>query len=100
MKILFLDKIFPDLKNNLITKGVICDDNFMDKREDILKIINNYDGIVIRSRLKIDKQFIDKAKKLKFIARFGSGMENIDVNEAKKKKKNCINAPKGNSNSV
>ena len=100
MKILFLDKIFPELKKNLISEGLICIDNFVEKKEKIQQIIHKYDGIVIRSRFKIDKQFIEKAKKLKFIARFGSGMENIDVSEAKKNKIKCLNAPSGNSNAV
>ena len=100
MKILFLDKIFPELKKNLISEGLICIDNFVEKKEKIEQIIHEYDGIVIRSRFKIDKQFIKKAKKLKFIARFGSGMENIDVSEAKKNNIKCLNAPNGNSNAV
>jgi len=100
MKVLFLDIIHPDLKNNLIKHGIICDEKVTESKNDIIKVINSYDGIVIRSRLKIDKNFIKKASHLKFIARFGSGMENIDILEAKKYKIKCINAPKGNSNAV
>lgn len=100
MKVLFLDKIHPDLKNNLIKHGIICKEKVTESKNDIIKIINSYDGIVIRSRFTIDKNFIKKSSHLKFIARFGSGMENIDVLEAKKHKIKCFNAPKGNSNAV
>ena len=49
MKILFLDKIFPELKKNLISEGLICIDNFVEKKEKIEQIIHEYDGIVISS---------------------------------------------------
>ena len=100
MKVLFLDKIHPDLKCNLIQKGIICEEKITENKHEIIKIINEFDGIVLRSRIEIDKKFIQNSSHLKFIARFGSGMENIDVLEAKKYKINCINAPKGNSNAV
>ena len=100
MKVLFLDKIHPDLKCNLIEKGIICEEKITENKNEIIKIINAFDGIVLRSRIKIDTNFIRKSSHLKFIARFGSGMENIDVLEAKKYKIKCINAPKGNSNAV
>ena len=60
----------------------------------------NYDGIVIRSRFKIDKNFINAAKKLKFIARAGSGTENIDLHYANKKNIKCFNAAEGNRQAV
>ena len=49
---------------------------------------------------KIDKKFINHAKNLKFIARAGSGLENIDVEYAKQKKIKCINAGEGNKQAV
>ncbi len=100
MKVLFLDKIYSDLKNNLTRNGIICVENPTENKNQILKKIHQFDGIVLRSRLKIDRDFIRKSSHLKFIARFGSGMENIDVLEAKKYQIECINAPKGNSNAV
>ena len=60
----------------------------------------NYDGLVIRSRFKIDKIFINAAKKLKFIARAGSGTENIDIKYADKKNIKCFNAAEGNRQAV
>ena len=62
--------------------------------------ISNYFGIIIRSRISIDKVFLDNCEKLKFIARIGSGTENIDVEYAKSKNIHVISTPEGNSNAV
>ena len=99
-KVLIVDKIHSDLKNNLTQEGIICEEKTSESKDKILRSIHKFDGIIIRSRFKLDKYFINKASNLKFIARFGSGMENIDLIEAKKNQIKCINAPTGNSNSV
>jgi len=100
INILHIDKNHSRLiegLNSLGYKNTIAYDFSLEK---ILKKIENYEGIVIRSRFTIDKSFIDKAKKLKFIARVGAGLENIDVAYAKKRQIKVINAAKGNSNAV
>ena len=63
-------------------------------------MIAHYDGIVIRSRFNIDKQFIDAATHLKFIARVGAGLESIDIPYATRKNIHLISAPEGNKNAV
>ena len=100
MKIIFIDTTHPKLINDLNYKGFICDQAYEKSRSEILKVIMNYDGIVIRSRFKIDKNFINAAKKLKFIARAGSGTENIDLHYANKKNIKCFNAAEGNRQAV
>jgi len=100
LKIIFIDTTHPKLIKDLTYKGLICDQAYDKSRSEILKIIKNYDGIVIRSRFKIDKNFINAAKKLKFIARAGSGTENIDLNYANKKNIKCFNAAEGNCQAV
>ena len=100
MKIIFIDTTHPKLIKDLNYKGFICDQAYDKSRSEILKIIMNYDGIVIRSRFKIDKNFINAAKKLKFIARAGSGTENIDFRYANKKNIKCFNAAEGNRQAV
>jgi D-3-phosphoglycerate dehydrogenase len=55
---------------------------------------------VIRSRFSIDRQFLDKASKLKFIGRVGAGLENIDITYAEKKGIHLLAAPEGNRNAV
>ncbi len=66
----------------------------------LLPKLKEYFGVVIRSRFPINKKFIDKASNLKFIARVGSGLENIDVRYATKKNINLLSAPEGNRNAV
>jgi len=100
MRILFTDSVHPLLKSELIKEKNICEENFSSNKEEIEKIICGYDGIIIRSRFAIDKHFIDKAKNLKFIARAGSGMENIDVEYANSKRIKCFNASEGNRQAV
>src|SRR5690606_31953669 len=62
--------------------------------------IQNYDGVIIRSRFGIDKTFLDAAKNLKFIGRLGAGLENIDVTYAEQKGVQLFSAPEGNRNAV
>jgi len=100
MKILFIDTVHPFLKQELETQNYICDTAYDKSKAEIQKIINNYQGIIIRSRFIIDKEFIDYASELKFIARAGSGLENIDVNYAESKNINCYNAAEGNRQAV
>ncbi|AWU43713.1 hydroxyacid dehydrogenase [Blattabacterium sp. (Cryptocercus kyebangensis)] len=99
-KILILDKNHPFIIYKLRKEGFICNENYYDPIEKIIKIISLYDGIILRSRLKIDKEFIKKAKNLKFIARVGSGTENIDQNYAFKNGVTLISSPKGNKDAV
>lgn len=100
MKILFLDSNHPLLHETLQKAGHTCDLNYLWTKEEILNSIHLYDGIVIRSKIKITKEIIDKALKLKFIARAGAGMENIDVEYAESKGIRCLHAPEGNRDAV
>jgi len=100
LKIIFIDTTHPKLIEDLKYEGFICDQVYDKSKSEILKIIKNYDGLVIRSRFKIDQTFINAAKNLKFIARAGSGTENIDVHYANKKNIKCFNAAEGNRQAV
>lgn len=100
MKILFLDSNHPLLHETLQKAGHTCDLNYQWTKEEIINSIHLYDGIVIRSKIKITKEIIDKALKLKFIARAGAGMENIDVEYAESKGVRCLHAPEGNRDAV
>lgn len=100
MKILHLDKNHPSLLQTLLEAGFVNDENYKASKTEIEKIISDYDGIVIRSRFNIDKQFLDAAKNLKFIARVGAGLESIDTEYAEKLGIKLIAAPEGNRNAV
>jgi len=100
MRILFIDTVHPYLKLELENYNNICDTAYEKNKSEIEEIISDYHGIIIRSRLSIDKQFLKKAKKLKFIARAGVGLENIDIKYAKTKKIKCFNSSNANSQAV
>ncbi len=80
--------------------GFSNEENYKATKAEIEEIISNYEGIVIRSRFNIDKQFLDAAKNLKFIARVGAGLESIDTEYAEKLGIKLIAAPEGNRNAV
>lgn len=100
MKILHLDSNHPLLLKMLEGAGFINEENYKASKPEVEEIISNYEGIVIRSRFNIDKQFLDSAKNLKFIARVGAGLESIDTEYAEKLGIKLIAAPEGNRNAV
>jgi len=100
MKVLLVDKNHPLLKLGLEKLGCICEDDFLSTKKVIESKIHEYEGIVIRSRFKIDRSFLDKATQLKFIARIGAGLESIDVDYAKQKGIYLIATPEGNRSAV
>ena len=100
LRVLFIDSTHPVLKEELQAMNFHCDDlsSFPDKTfEDLLP---EYHGIVIRSKVSLDKSLLQKAVNLKFIARAGAGMESIDVDFAESQGIHCIKAPEGNKDSV
>ena len=100
IKILHIDSNNPLLWNQLQEAGFTNEEDFTSTKEEVEAKIQNYNGIVIRSRFKIDKQFLDKATNLQFIARVGAGLESIDCEYAIEKGIHLIAAPEGNSNAV
>ncbi|MFH0947840.1 MAG: phosphoglycerate dehydrogenase [Elusimicrobiota bacterium] len=67
------------------------------KPEELLQIIGNYDGLLVRSETKVTKDVLNIAKNLKIIGRAGTGVDNIDVKEASKKGIVVMNVPGGNT---
>ncbi|MDN3675263.1 2-hydroxyacid dehydrogenase [Flavobacterium branchiarum] len=100
IKVLHIDSNHPILWEQLQEAGFENHADFTSTKEEIEAKIQDYQGIVIRSRFKIDKQFIDKATNLKFIARVGAGLESIDCDYALSKDIELIAAPEGNRNAV
>ena len=68
--------------------------------DEIIKIIPEYDGMVVRSATKVTKKILDAAKNLKVIGRAGAGVDNIDVSVAKQKNMIVMNTPGGNANAT
>ena len=100
MKILHIDKNHPLMLSQLSAQGFENYEDYTSSKETIESKIADYDGIIIRSRFPIDKTFLDKATRLKFIGRVGAGLENIDCNYAESKGITLIAAPEGNRNAV
>ncbi len=100
MRILFIDSTHPSLPEELTRLGHQCDLFHEHSIDWIVAELPHYDGVVIRSRIKFTKEIIDKGTKLKFIARVGAGMENIEVSYAESKGIKCLHAPEGNANAV
>lgn len=100
IKILHIDSNHPVLMQQLQELGFENHEDFKSSKEIIESKISDYHGIVIRSRFKIDKTFIDKATNLQFIARVGAGLESIDCDYATSKNIALIAAPEGNRNAV
>jgi D-3-phosphoglycerate dehydrogenase / 2-oxoglutarate reductase len=99
-KILFIDSNHPLMHAMLREKGFTCDLYYDRPADELMKMIPDYDGIVIRSKFKITREIMDSAPRLRCIARAGAGMENIDVVHAEQKGIACVNAPEGNRNGV
>ena len=68
--------------------------------DEIIKIIPEYDGMVVRSATKVTKKILDAASNLKVIGRAGAGIDNIDVPVAKEKNMIVMNTPGGNANAT
>jgi D-3-phosphoglycerate dehydrogenase len=99
-KVLFIDSTHPSLPEGLTKLGFQCD-YFPDyQRADFENIICDYEGVIIRSKIKLDREILAKAAKLQFIGRVGAGMENIDVAFAESRGIRCLNAPEGNRSAV
>ncbi|NOR86177.1 MAG: hypothetical protein GQ527_01070 [Bacteroidales bacterium] len=100
MKVLFIDTAHEILQTRLESLGFQCH-YFPDYQyEDYLQCIEAYTGIIVRSKIKLDKPILQKAKRLQFIGRVGAGMENIDLDFARSQGIECINSPEGNRDAV
>jgi len=100
MNILFVDTVHPYLEEQLREHGFKLEHFTSTSKEEFIKVAGNYEGFVIRSKFILDKTLLEHCTRLKFIARAGAGMENIDVDFAREKGIDCINSPEGNRDAV
>lgn len=99
-KILITEDVHSSLAEGLANIGYECHERPGISQQEAADIIHQYHGIVVATRIHLDKGMIDLASSLQFIARAGSGMENIDVAYAESRKIVCISSPEGNANAV
>lgn len=99
-RVLFIDTTHEVLPEGLEELGWTCDHFDFTTREEYLSVLDQYEGLVVRSKIKVDREIIDQAHQLKFIARVGAGLENIDTDYAESKGIICLNSPEGNRDAV
>lgn len=97
---LIVDDVHPLLFDFFKQKGAYFSYQPAIQPSEAEKIIKDFSGLIIRSKFRVDKTFLEKAPLLKIIGRAGSGMDNIDVQEAQKKNIVLLNAPEGNRKAV
>ncbi|WP_026905228.1 2-hydroxyacid dehydrogenase [Pedobacter glucosidilyticus] len=99
-KILIVDDLHPAFKIAAQDLGYEVDDLPLIKKSEVLEILHQYEGLAIRTKFRVDKDVIDAAPNLKFVARAGAGMDNIEEAYADEKNIQLINAPEGNADAV
>ena len=98
-KVLITDKI-NDLAVQIIARVAEADNFLTMDEEELCKVIEKYDAILVRSQTKITSKVIEFAKNLKIIARAGVGVDNIDINAATQKGIIVVNSPDGNTHAA
>ncbi|WP_367864640.1 2-hydroxyacid dehydrogenase [Pedobacter sp. WC2423] len=99
-KILIVDDLHPVFKSRAEQLGYEADDRPLITRAETLAVISGYDGIAVRTKFKIDRELMEAAPGLKFVARAGAGLDNIDEAYAKERNIKLLNAPEGNRDAV
>lgn len=99
-KVYFLDSVHPILEERLTNAGYLCVDCTNSPLNELSKMIEDASGIVLRSRITLNEAVLRNVRNLQFIARSGSGLENIDLDYCKKKNVKVYSSPEGNRNAV
>ncbi|WP_296619153.1 NAD(P)-dependent oxidoreductase [Marivirga sp.] len=100
MKVLIIDEMHDSITSLLNDINLEVDYMPQIKRPEIISIIENYEGLIVRSKTPVDAELLKNAKKLKFVARAGAGVDNVAVDELEKRNIQLINAPEGNRDAL
>ena len=99
-RILIVDDLHPAFKEEAIRLGYEVDDEPKITRQETLDKIAAYEGLAVRTKFRIDAEVFAAAPNLKFVARAGAGLDNIDDKIAFERNIKLINAPEGNRDAV
>lgn len=91
VKLLICDHVEVD--KLALGPGIVVDYRPTVTKEELLEVAGEYDAFIIRSRTKIDRAILDRATRLKLVARPGTGLDNVDVDYAKSKGVTVVNSP-------
>jgi D-3-phosphoglycerate dehydrogenase len=100
MSALIVDNVDPLIKERLERIGIKVNLRPGISKEELVKIVKDYNILIFRGRLKIDKEVIDAGTNLKILARYGVGLDNVDVEYAVKKGVAVVSAPRAPTQSV
>jgi len=99
MRVLVTDPLAPEAVELLRKAGHEADVKKLTP-EDLLKVIHEYDALLVRSETKVTKPVLEAAKRLKVVGRAGVGVDNIDVEAAKARGIRVVNSPAASTNAV
>lgn len=99
-RVLIIDRMHESILEMLQSRGVVADYQPEIKREQVLQEVKGAYGIVVRSKTAIDREVIDAAGSLRFVARAGAGLEKMDLDYLDAKDIAWVNAPEGNRDAL
>lgn len=99
-KVMFIDKTHPVLWDTLTNRGFDCREYWNSSREEVLQDISGFEGLIVRSRVKIDRELLTAARQLQFVGRSGVGLEHIDLVFAAEHGIAVLPSPEGSRDTV
>jgi len=99
-RVLLIDEPHPFLVQGLASIGLLCMEMYHADRDALLQAAADVDGVVVRSRIRIDAAFLQAAPRLRFVARLGVGVEHIDLVAAQERNVAVLTSPEGSMDTV